>query len=322
MFRQLWLLVACACIFVASSPSPEDILKSDASLSDKVHLLRQEKATAVASEDYTKAEHIKTMIETIQLMPGGEHVADASPGGAKKAVKTALTASGLEFMPAFLASVSMILVSELGDKTFFIAAIMAMRHSRMLVFTAAISALIVMTILSAALGFALPNIMPRRYTHYAAAGLFLFFGIKLLKDAAGMEAGASEELGEVEEELEAKKSEASSSSMEEGGTGKDKAKSVLSMFFSPIFIQCFTLTFLAEWGDRSQIATIALAAAKDPVGVTLGGIIGHSCCTGLAVVGGKLLASSISERSVILCGGVLFLLFAAHSIFVGPEGDM
>ena len=31
-----------------------------------------------------------------------------------------------------------------------------------------------------------------------------------------------------------------------------------------ILTQSFTLTFLAEWGDRSQIATIAMAAAKDP----------------------------------------------------------
>merc|ERR1711937_696769 len=81
-----------------------------------------------------------------------------------------------------------------------------------------------------------------------------------------------------------------------------------------IATQAFTLTFLAEWGDRSQIATIALAAAKDPFGVTAGGIVGHSFCTGLAVVGGRIIAARISERQVLLCGGILFLLFAVHGI--------
>lgn len=54
----------------------------------------------------------------------------------------------LGFVHAFIASLSVIIVSELGDKTFFIAAIMAMRHSRITVFTGAISALALMTILS------------------------------------------------------------------------------------------------------------------------------------------------------------------------------
>lgn len=39
-------------------------------------------------------------------------------------------AEGLSFGHAFLASISVIIVSEIGDKTFFIAAIMAMKHSR------------------------------------------------------------------------------------------------------------------------------------------------------------------------------------------------
>lgn len=54
----------------------------------------------------------------------------------------------LGLVHAFVASLSVIVVSELGDKTFFIAAIMAMRHSRITVFAGAISALALMTILS------------------------------------------------------------------------------------------------------------------------------------------------------------------------------
>ena len=36
---------------------------------------------------------------------------------------------------------------------------------------------------------------------------------------------------------------------------------------------------------------------KDPFGVTLGGIIGHAICTGLAVLGGRLIAQRISVRT-------------------------
>ena len=77
------------------------------------------------------------------------------------------------------------------------------------------------------------------------------------------------------------------------------------------------MTFLAEWGDRSQIATIALAADYDPVGVTLGGICGHGLCTSAAVLGGKRMAGAISERMVGLCGGILFLAFGVHALVVG-----
>lgn len=37
---------------------------------------------------------------------------------------------------------------------------------------------------------------------------------------------------------------------------------LLNLLFSPVFVQTFVMTFLGEWGDRSQIATITLAAAS------------------------------------------------------------
>ncbi len=62
-----------------------------------------------------------------------------------------------------------------------------------------------------------------------------------------------------------------------------------------------------------QIATIGLAASSDVVGVTLGGIVGHSICTGAAVLGGRHLASYVDERTMSLLGGLLFIAFGAHA---------
>eukprot|EP00730_Choanoeca_flexa_P015980 TRINITY_DN7463_c0_g1_i2.p3 TRINITY_DN7463_c0_g1~~TRINITY_DN7463_c0_g1_i2.p3 ORF type:complete len:108 (+),score=8.27 TRINITY_DN7463_c0_g1_i2:613-936(+) len=72
-------------------------------------------------------------------------------------------------------------------------------------------------------------------------------------------------------------------------------------FISPVLVQAFILTFLAEWGDRSQIATIILGAQEDPLGVTLGAILGHSICSFIAVMGGRLLAQRISIRTGWTC---------------------
>lgn len=52
---------------------------------------------------------------------------------------------------------------------FFIAAILAMTHPRMVVFGGAVGALAVMTALSAAFGYMLPSVLPKTYTHYASA---------------------------------------------------------------------------------------------------------------------------------------------------------
>ncbi|GLD74573.1 transmembrane protein 165 [Lates japonicus] len=83
--------------------------------------------------------------------------------------------------------------------------------------------------------------------------------------------------------------------------------------------QALTLTFLAEWGDRSQLTTIILAAREDPFGVAVGGTLGHCLCTGLAVIGGRMIAQKISVRTVTIIGGIVFLAFAFSALFIKPE---
>ena len=92
-----------------------------------------------------------------------------------------------------------ILVSELGDETFIIAALMAMRHSRLEVFAGAASALAFMTLISAGLGLAVPGLISKSHTHAAATVLYTLFGVRLIW--MGFRNGADEGAGGVQEEI-------------------------------------------------------------------------------------------------------------------------
>lgn len=204
-------------------------------------------------------------------------------------------------LTAFIAGFLLISVSELGDKTFFIAAILAMRHSRQLVFAGAIAALAAMTILSVLAG-QVAAMLPKHFIEYAEIALFIGFGLKLLFEASRMPANtcAAEVVKEAKEAVE-------------------KAEFQLPKEHTPmaIWTEAFVLTFLAEWGDRTQIATVALATSYNPIGVTIGAILGHAICAAIAVIGGRMLAGRISERTLTMIGGFLFLIFGLFAAFEG-----
>lgn len=52
------------------------------------------------------------------------------------------------------------------------------------------------------------------------------------------------------------------------------ARNFFSLLLGPVFVQSFVLTFLGEWGDRSQISTIALGAAHVSIRVLYRGLTG------------------------------------------------
>ena len=220
-------------------------------------------------------------------------------------------------LEAFTAALSLITASEIGDKTFFMAVILASRYPRKPVFLGVVVALAAMTILSVGIGEFIV-LLPRLVSQYVppslgflnqisidriAALLFLIFGIKLLYSAREMSAQTDiEVMTEAEEAV-------------EDGDRKFKQRNTTWK----IFIESCVLTFIAEWGDRTQFATITLAASKDALGVMAGGIVGHTICAAIAVIGGRAIASHISERTITIIGGVLFIVLAIVSLAFGGK---
>jgi len=242
---------------------------------------------------------------------------DKSLSPAEELAEAGSQVSDDNFLHGFLASLSVIIVSELGDKTFFIAAILAMKNPRLIVFAGAILSLAMMHVMASFFGYA-TTVIPRLYTYYISSALFAIFGLKMLHEGYHMSpTEGQEEFEEVNEELRKREEKESRGDIESGGAKKMETSAV--PFMSKIFVQSFTMTALAEWGDRSQLATVILAAREDVYGVCVGGVLGHALCTGLAVLGGRLIATRISVRTVTLIGGVVFLLFALSALVMSPE---
>jgi Uncharacterized protein family UPF0016 len=116
-------------------------------------------------------------------LPAAAAVADVPLSLSDAASTLEATRSG--FVQAF----SLVFVSELGDKTFFIAGLLAAKTSRFISFTGSVSALAVMTILSTLIGVAFHSV-PTALTSglpfddYIAVAAFLYFGLVTLRDAS------------------------------------------------------------------------------------------------------------------------------------------
>lgn len=88
------------------------------------------------------------------------------------------------YISAFL----LILFSEIGDKTFFIAVLLSLQNSRSLIFTGTFGALAIMTVISVALGRSLhelDGLLPESVAQFPlddilAAALLIVFGVQTL----------------------------------------------------------------------------------------------------------------------------------------------
>jgi putative Ca2+/H+ antiporter (TMEM165/GDT1 family) len=155
------------------------------------------------------------MIATLAILsyPSLSHAVDVSAiaSGAAATKVDGIMASLAE--TGFYQAFSLVFVSEIGDKTFFMAGLLAMKTSKLISFVGSMGALFVMTLISVLIGQSF-HAVPAGFGEGILGGLplddiaavlaFAFFGIKTLQEALTMEEGQSvmdEELAEAKEEV-------------------------------------------------------------------------------------------------------------------------
>ena len=181
-------------------------------------------------------------------------------------------------MEAFLASLVFVVLAEMGDKTQLLAMAFSCRYRWQTVMWGVFAATAVNHLMAAAIGNYLTSIVPLDWIKVAAAAAFILFGLWTIRG----------------DRLE----------------GEDKR-----FKFSPFWTVAVAF-FIAEMGDKTQLATIALAAEYNSIflvwyGTTLGMLIAD----GIGIVFGVVMGKRIPERTIKWVASMIFIAFGGWGLY-------
>lgn len=179
-----------------------------------------------------------------------------------------------EFIGIASTTLGLVALAELGDKTQVVCMTLAARHRALPVLLGAVLAFMVLNLLAVVFGAAVAIWLPQWLVAAVVAVLFAIFGLHALREA-GTEAV------EVQER---------------------SGRSVL--------LSTFVLIFLAELGDKTQLAVAGLASTNAILPVWVGGTLALALTSALGVLAGQTLLRRLPMKLLHGVSGALFLLMA------------
>jgi putative Ca2+/H+ antiporter (TMEM165/GDT1 family) len=188
---------------------------------------------------------------------------------------------------AALVSLSVVFVAELGDKSQLMTMTYALRHRWWVVLSGVGIASFLVHGLSVTIGHFLGLSLPERPIAFAAAIAFLLFAVWTWREGRARDDG--------DEEVKA-------------GEPRHVLLAVISSFV------------LAELGDKTMLATVALASEHNWAGVWIGATAGMVLADGVAIAVGAVLHKRLPEQFLHGLASVLFLLFGLWLLFDGALG--
>ncbi len=181
-------------------------------------------------------------------------------------------------MTAFLTSLTFVVLAEMGDKTQLLAMAFATRYHWLPVMEGVLAATILNHLLAVVVGSYITLFVPLNYVQIAAAASFILFGLWTIRG----------------DELH----------------GEDKATK-----YSP-FRTVAIAFFIAEMGDKTQLATVALAARFGTIiPVWAGTTAGMMIADGLGILIGIVLGKKIPARFIKWLAATVFIIFGLGGLY-------
>jgi len=184
-----------------------------------------------------------------------------------------------EFFALSATSYLLIVMAEIGDKSQLVCMILAARYRATPVIVGAALAFILLNTLAVVFGVALTELLPQKVIFATVAILFAAFAFHSFYAKPDQD---------------------------------DDNISILSN--RNLLLSTFLLIIVAEIGDKTQLAVVALSSSSNPVAVWTGATLALFTTSALGVWAGRTILQKVPIKILHQISGVLFLLLA---IFAG-----
>ncbi|MBI4982250.1 MAG: TMEM165/GDT1 family protein [Candidatus Omnitrophica bacterium] len=182
-------------------------------------------------------------------------------------------------MAAFIASLIFVVLAEMGDKTQLLAMAFATRYSAHKVLLAVFLATLINHALAVVAGHFLTTVIPISIISFVAACSFIIFGLWTIRG----------------DKLE----------------GEDKKE----RRFGPILTVGIAF-FLAEMGDKTQLATISLAVKyQNMIIVLMGTTLGMVIADAFGIVIGVVMRKHIPDKTIKWISAIIFMVFGLVGVY-------
>jgi putative Ca2+/H+ antiporter (TMEM165/GDT1 family) len=195
------------------------------------------------------------------------------------------TDSITEISATAVTSFALIAAAEIGDKSQLVCMTLASRHRAMPIMLGAIAAFAFLNTLAVVFGVAIASWLPEYIVASIVAFLFAAFGIHSLR------------VEENNDDEEVK---------EKSGHG--------------IFFTTFLLITMAEFGDKTQLAVVALSSTASPIAVWFGSTAALASTSALGILAGRTILQKVPLVLLHKISGTIFLLlsvFAGYKAYIG-----